>query len=134
MAEQTKADLEAEIARLTKDNENLRGQLAAAGARPPAAQHQFLLSEGQRQELALNGNVLVNGQYLTADQVVSKLGPDQQGLELDVPDKARELPREVTRDKVAGIDYVYPSVAYGQVDPAVAGQPGVHGPAATTKR
>jgi hypothetical protein len=137
MAEQTKAELEAENARLQAENENLRGQLAAAGAArgvQAPVQHTFVLSEGQRQELAMHGNVLIDGRYRTADEVDAMLGSDQSAVPLEVPDQVRQLPKEATRSAVAGVDFIYPSVAPGQLDPAVAGQPGVHGPAADTAK
>lgn len=137
MDEQTKAEIEAERDALRAENENLRGQLAAAGAargvRAPV-QHTFVLSEGQRQELALNGNVLIDGKYRTADEVDAMLGSEQSAVPLEVPEQTRRLPKEVTREKVAGIDFIYPSVAYGKLDPAVADQPGVNGPAADTSK
>lgn len=131
---ETKDEIAEQRDRLLAENENLRGQLAAAGAaRPglaPVAQHRFVLSEGQRQELAQHGNVLVDGQYLDADQLRAKMGEDQAGVELEVPATVRQLPAEVTRDKIPGVDFIYPSVNYGEIDPALAGTPGVSGPPA----
>lgn len=123
----------AELKRLQAENENLRGQLAAAGARnttaAPAA-HVFQLSEGQRQELQMHGNAVIDGKMMTIDEVRKILPPGQTTVEITAPKTVRELPAERTRDKIAGIDYIYPSVEYGKLDPAVAGQPGVSGPAA----
>lgn len=133
MAE-TKDQIAEERDRLKAENETLRAQLAAAGGRMPAAQHTFQLSEGQRQELVQNGVVNVGGRMLTADEVRERLGDDQRDLDLgDAPVPSWYVPgREGSA--VAGVDFVYPSVAPGQIDPKVAGLPGINGPAATEKQ
>lgn len=85
MAE-TKEDIAAERDALRAENEELRAQLArtdlatTAGIAP--AVHRFVLSEGERQELAMRGVVAVGGRLRTAEQVRELLGPDQQDIDL----------------------------------------------------
>jgi hypothetical protein len=108
----------------------LRDQLA--GARPPAAEHQFVLSEGVRQELTTYGAAVVDGKLLTRDQVLERLGPDQAAVDIPppAPDLVRPLPVVRPAGATPGVDFVYPSVEPGGIDPAVAGTPGIYGPAA----
>lgn len=131
-------DVAAERDALRAENENLRGQLSAASATRPGVaapvQHQFVLNEGQRQELIANGVANVGGRLLTAEQVRAKLGPDQQGVEIPDAKTTIEVPPARDRTAVAGVDFVYPSVAPGEIDPKVAGTPGINGPAASTDR
>lgn len=138
----TKAALEAENAQLRDQVDNLRGQLvAAAGATPAGYQpaQRFFLSEGDRQELELYGVANIGGRLLTRDQVLAKLaGGPQSAVEIRKPkpgvdrtaDAAVAAARAEPRN-VRGVTFVYPSVADGLIDPAVAGKPGINGPAAT---
>ena len=140
MADKTKADLEQELAALVAENENLRGQLAASGARRPGApvQHEFVLSEGQRLELETTGVTTYLGRTITRDQARAKLAGStrQQGVEIADLEGVREptLLRTTPTLGVPHVDYVYPSVAPGVIDQAVAGTPGVNGPAASPEQ
>lgn len=134
--DQTKA-LAAERDALRAENENLRGQLAAAGAANTKAapvQHQFQLSEGDRQELEIRGVINVGGRLVTKAEVVKMLGAKQKNVEIkDAPEGTRVDPvliKKATGPGVQGVDYVYPSVERGKIDPAVAGTPGISGPPA----
>lgn len=130
---ETKDDIAAERDQLRAANEQLRGQLAAAGATrgtAPAVQHQFVLSEGQRQELIQYGNTQVDGRMLGVADVETLLGDDQHDVLIPEPENVRPVPAAQNRPKQPGVDFIYPSVAYGKLDPAVAGTPGVSGPAA----
>lgn len=104
MAE-TKNDIAAERDQLREENNRLKAQLAAAGAstQPYAPRQTFQLSEGDRQELAARGIVNVGGRMRTAAEV-------------------REMLPESQRDVDLGSAPV--------IDPAVAGTPGISGPAA----
>jgi hypothetical protein len=131
----TKAALEAELASARRENENLRGQLTAAGVGPRVQQpaHTFQLSEGDRQELVAFGRVNVGGVMRTRDEIADMLGPDQQDVDLgDAEPTAIGLPPQ-RRSAVEGVDFVYPSVEPGYIDPKVAGTPGINGPSADTK-
>jgi hypothetical protein len=136
MAENLQA-VAAERDALRAENENLRGQLSAAGAAQPGTaapvQHQFVLSEGHRQELATTGVANINGRLMTAAQVRAELGEGQKKVE--IPDVKPTVQVPPTREKsaVPGVDFVYPSVAPGLIDPKVAGTPGINGPSAPTK-
>lgn len=138
MAE-TKDDIAAERDALREENDRLKAQLAATGtgARVVAPRQTFQLSEGDRQELVARGAVNVGGVLLGRDDVRARLGEGQQGVDLgDGPvDPAVQRVLAQRRDGagVAGVDYVYPSVAPGQIDPAVAGTPGISGPPAGTR-
>lgn len=135
MAE-TKDDIAADRDRLAAENEQLRSQLAAVAAAGPApagpvpARHTFTLSEGERQELVAYGRVNKDGRSMTRDDVRAALGESQQGLDLGDAEPA-PAPQVVEPTNIRGIDYVYPSVTRGGIDPAVAGTPGISGPAAT---
>lgn len=135
MAE-TKEEITAQRDQLRAENENLRGQLAAAGVQRGAYQpaQQFQLSEGDRQELATRGVVNIGGRMLTRDEVAAKLGDKQPSDRVDLGDA--EPPAGTTaaarNAAVEGVDFIYPSVAPGVIDPAVAGTPGINGPAATS--
>lgn len=124
---------------LRAENARLRAQLAAAGrtAGAPAAQHTFQLSEGDRQELEIRGVINYGGRAMTKDDVEAEMvKAGQRGVEIaDAPAETRiELGPEIaTGPGVRGIDYVYPSVARGKIDPDVAGTPGISGPAADAK-
>lgn len=137
MAE-TKEDIAAERDQLRAENEELRRKLRAAmdqagrqaAPGPVAPQQMFQLSEGDRQELVAHGWLNVGGRLRTRDEVRDMLGGDQRNVDLGdrEPDP---LPVGIRRDSaVPGVDYVYPSVAPGQIDPKVAGTPGISGPAA----
>lgn len=129
MAE-TKDDITAERDALRAENENLRGQLAAAGAnRANAPQHQFVLSEGNRAELVTYGVTNINGRRMTREDVEAELGADQSAVELGAAAPV-DAPPPARTSAVEGVDFIYPSVAPGQIDPAVAGTPGINGPAA----
>jgi hypothetical protein len=127
-----KEDIAAERDQLRQENNRLRAQLAAAGAAPRgyAPAQTFQLSEGDRQELAARGIVNVGGRMRTAEEVREMLGDDQQGVELGDAEPPAGMAGGRDAGSVAGVDYVYPSVAPGQIDPAVAGTPGISGPAA----
>lgn len=133
MAE-TKDEIAAQRDALLAENENLRGQLAAAGGRVVRPQHTFMLSEGARQELQLYGVTNIDGRRWTIDEVRAKLAEQEQdGVEIADPDPSVARTAAVglrPQGKTPGVDFVYPSVAPGQIDPAVAGLPGINGPAA----
>jgi hypothetical protein len=135
---ETKDDIAAERDALREENRRLSAQLVAAG-RPAAGAYrpaaEFQLSEGDRQELQIYGVANIGGRLRTIDEVRGMLGEKQQGVELTDPpaatDRRLELHQtEVERAGIRGFDYVYPSVAPGQIDPAVAGTPGISGPSA----
>jgi hypothetical protein len=132
-----KDEIAAERDALRVEVENLRGQLTAAGTTQPGraapVQHTFQLSEGNRQELALNGVTNIGGRQMTRAQVAELLTDDQRNVELPEvdPDAATTLPPARANLGIPGVDYVWPSVAPGVIDPAVAGTPGINGPAAT---
>lgn len=139
---ETKADLEARVARLEQENENLRGQLAASGAvRPVAARHTFRLNQGQLAELEMTGYTVIDGARFSTDEVRARLAEsaNQSGVQIADVDPAvaaaagAAIP-DRTGGNVVGVDFTYPSVARGQIDPAVAGTPGISGPAATDVR
>jgi hypothetical protein len=125
------------VAELRAENARLRAALARAGqpAGQPAVQHKFFLSEGDRQELEMTGSVAIGGKRMTTDQVRAELAKSdtQAGTEVaDAdPESVLNLPTAPTPGPgIRGVDFVYPSVARGEIDPAVAGTPGVNGPAA----
>jgi hypothetical protein len=129
MAE-TKDDITAERDALRAENENLRGQLAAAGTnRSAAPQHRFVLSEGNRAELVTYGVTNINGRRMTREDVEAELGDGQHGVDLGEATPV-DAPVPARGGAVEGVDFIYPSVAPGQIDPAVAGLPGINGPAA----
>lgn len=119
---------------LRAENAQLRAQLAAAGqpAGPVRPTATFQLSEGDRQELVARGEVNIGGRMLTADEVAEKLGPDQQNVDLGDATPPTAGPGEAPRGAVRGVDFVYPSVEPGGIDPKIAGTPGISGPAADT--
>lgn len=126
-------EITADRDRLQAENENLRGQLAAASvpARgPAAAQHTFVLTEGARQELISQGYTVVNGRPMSRAQVVDALGDKAGAYDLGTTDPDHTMPVDKPRTAIRGFDFVYPSVAPGVIDPAVAGTPGIHGPSA----
>lgn len=132
-------DQQDKIERLEADNERLRVQLAAAG-RPAGAvtpQHTFQLSEGDRQELEIRGVINYGGRaYTKADVEAAMAESGQRGVKIaDAPAATRvDAPGvAATGPGVRGIDFVYPSVERGKIDPAVAGTPGINGPAADQK-
>lgn len=133
MAE-TKDQIAEERDRLKAENAALRQQLAAGGVtgRVVAPTQTFQLSEGDRQELATRGVVSVGGRLLTADEVRERLPENQRGIDLGDAPVPADLDRLRGRQSsaVEGVDFIYPSVAPGQIDPAVAGTPGISGPAA----
>jgi hypothetical protein len=133
---ETKEEIAAERDTLREENERLRAQLQASGltGRGYAPAQQFVLSEGDRQELAARGAVNVNGVLTSRDDVRAMLGDGQQDVDLgdgDVdPALQPLLEQQGARAGVAGVDYVWPSVQPGKIDPAVAGTPGISGPSA----
>jgi hypothetical protein len=130
---ETKDEIAAERDALRAENENLRGQLAAAGAQRQTAapvQHRFTLSEGQRAELEMYGVTTSGGRRVTREQVAAMLQDDQQGVELGDGDPVPTGVPERPQTAIPGVDFVYPSVKPGYLDPAVAGRPGLSGPAA----
>ena len=129
---ETKDEIAAERDRLRADNEQLRGQLAAAGAtRQPYRPIPFMLTEGARQELEMYGVATINGrQYTREEALAAAEAAGQTGIEIAEPSVARKPTAPVQRGAVRGVDYVYPSVAPGLIDPEVAGMPGINGPAA----
>lgn len=131
-----------EITRLRAENTALKAQLSAAGrpAGPAMPAHTFQLSEGDRQELEIRGVVNIGGRLMTKADVVKAMrdaGDGQEDVEIaDAPEGTRIDPgrsEELTGPGIRGFDYVYPSVERGKIDPAVAGTPGINGPAADTK-
>lgn len=130
MAE-TKDEIAADRDRLQLENEQLRGSLAAAGVGPRVQQpaHTFQLSEGQRQELVMNGYTNINGVIRTRDEVQEMLGEDQAAVELGDGDPPAGTPVVQPRSEIRGVSHVYPSTRPGFIDPSVAGLPGISGPA-----
>lgn len=137
MAE-TKDDIAAERDRLRTENNALRSQLDQAGRVTTGAYRpQFQLSEGDRQELEIRGVVSIGGRLMTkADVEAAMAEAGQRGVKIaDAPEATRVDPRVIDQaaargDGIRGVDFVYPSVAAGQIDPDVAGTPGISGPAA----
>lgn len=139
---ETKEEIAAQRDALQAENENLRGQLAAAGATrglsAPAA-HRFFLTEGDRQELELKGVANIGGRLMTTEQVLAKLA-EQGETRVEIADASPAAADQAAVTLAAherqerggqyGVDYVYPSVAPGVIDPAVAGTPGINGPTA----
>jgi hypothetical protein len=138
----TKADLEAQLAAARAENENLRGQLAASGAgatgRAYQAPHEFILSEGDRQELELHGVANIGGRLMTRAEVLELLADSRTQSGVEIGEPGPEADRTATalvanrnaERNIRGVTFVYPSVADGLIDPAVAGTPGINGPAA----
>jgi hypothetical protein len=127
--------LRAEVDRLNTENGRLRAATAVPTAAAGAVQHQFFLTEGARQELELNGNAVINGRMMTIDQVRAELSPEQSQIQIDGPPEDRPMPAGGRpASATPGVDFVYPSVAPGLIDPAVAGQPGINGPAAEPQK
>jgi hypothetical protein len=130
-----------ELAALRAENARLRQQLISSGQQPAGAaqtQHRFALTEGDRQELELYGVATIGGRLMTVDD--ARTAAEEAGLEVTIGDPSEALDRRAQvateqgeRTAVRGFDYVYPSVAPGQIDPKVAGMPGINGPAADGK-
>jgi hypothetical protein len=123
------------VASLRQENARLREQLATAGGRVVQPEHTFQLSEGDRQELEIRGVVNIGGRMMTKDDVEAAMSAaGQRGVEIaDAPEATKVDPAliEARGGKgVAGVDYVWPSVERGKIDPAVAGTPGISGPSA----
>lgn len=126
---------QSEVASLRQENAQLRAQLAAAGGRVQQPEHVFQLSEGDRQELEIRGVVNIGGKLMTTEQVREAMAAaGQRGVEVaDAPEETRVRPEVIDsaeRAGVRGVDYVWPSVSPGRIDPAVAGTPGISGPSA----
>lgn len=128
----TKEELEQQNVDLLAENELLRAQLAAtpAAGAPNVAQHRFQLSEGERQDLVANGVVNKDGRAMTREDVEAELGEDQQNVDLGDAEPPAGFRRPADRSAIRGVDYVWPSVEPGKIDPAVAGTPGINGPSA----
>jgi hypothetical protein len=138
MAE-TKDDIAGERDRLKAENNALKAQLEQAGRVPGAYRpaQTFQLSEGDRQELEIRGVVNVGGRLMTkADVEAAMAAAGQRGVKIADAPEATRVSDQVLVDArsrgtgIRGVDYVYPSVAAGQLDPAVAGTPGISGPPA----
>lgn len=137
MAE-TKDDIAAERDQLAAQVKQLQAQLAAGGgARVAAPTYTFALTEGDRQELELYGVATIGGKRMTVDQ--ARAAAAEAGLQVQIDDPAPELDRRTPADEegetgrgdgIRGFDFIYPSVRPGEIDPAVAGTPGINGPAA----
>lgn len=127
----TKAQLEQENARLRREVDRLsRG--GAAGRAPVAEPY---LTEGDRQELLLHGvtNNASGGGRVTLTTAREQFPDADLADASDEAEAAAVAHDEEVADRGAGIrgfDYVYPSVRPGVIDPAVAGTPGINGPAA----
>lgn len=132
MAE-TKDDIAAERDMLRARVQELEAQQPAAG-RVVAPAQTFQLSEGARQDLVANGVVNVAGRLRTRDEVAGMLGDDQAAAKLGdapiAPAVLAALGQQRAQGSTPGVDFVYPSVAPGELDPTVAGTPGISGPAA----
>jgi hypothetical protein len=139
--EKTAGNAQQRVAELEAENASLRAQLSAVGqGRVASPAHRFFLTEANRQELELRGYTVVGGELLDAAEVKRRLaGTPQAGVDIaDAPKAAQgdaaRLVASVRRDDQGsqyGVTHVYPSVRPGQIDPAVAGTPGISGPAAT---
>jgi hypothetical protein len=137
MAE-TKDKIAADRDRLATENVALKAQLEAAGRPGPTTQHVFQLSEGDRQELEIRGVVAIGGRLMTkADVEKAMAEAGQKGVKIkDAPPETAVKITDSTPGRgpgVEGVDYIYPSVERGKIDPAVAGTPGISGPAADAK-
>jgi hypothetical protein len=135
MAE-TKDELQRRVDELQADNEKLRGQLATATGRTVPAPAPFALTEGDRQELEARGYATVGGRVITTEEA-RKLAPgveirDVDGALAEERDRVVGALRTAPGGNVRGVDYVWPSVERGGIDPTVAGVPGISGPAAGT--
>jgi hypothetical protein len=127
--------LREEVKRVTAERDRLTGEVAAAGAnRVAVPAHTFQLSQGQLADLETFGVTTVGGRQVTADEVRGMLEGNQAGLEIQEASAPAAVPVIPDRGEPRyGVDFVYPSVAPGQIDPAVAGQPGISGPPADSK-
>jgi hypothetical protein len=141
--QKTPGDAQQRVAELEAENASLRAQLGAQGqGRVASPAHQFFLTEANRQELELRGFTVVGGELLDTDAVRARLRATGQSR-VEIADAPRTAQDEAARTVAAlrrdnhgaqyGVTHVYPSVAPGQIDPAVAGSPGISGPAATGK-
>lgn len=140
MAENDKSATDKRLAELQAENELLRTQLAAAGQpRVAGPARTFFLTEANRLELEQRGFTTVGGELLDTAEVRKRLARTDQDVDIaDAPEGAREeaavTVAAVRRDDQGaqyGVTHVYPSVRPGQIDPAVAGSPGISGPSAT---
>jgi hypothetical protein len=129
---ETKEDIAAERDQLREEVARLQGELAAAGRPAPgpvAPAHTFELSEGDRQELVIRGQINVGGRMRSRQEIKEMLGENQRNVDLGNAEPPA-APAEAARQGVPGVDFVYPSVEPGGIDPAVAGTPGISGPPA----
>lgn len=133
---QTKDEIAADRDRLAQENVALKARLAVSGRGvAPSAQHVFRLSEGDRQELEIRGVVAINGRLMTKAEVEEAMAAaGQRGVKIKDAPAETAVPVTATtpgRGKgIEGVDYIYPSVERGKIDPAVAGTPGISGPPA----
>lgn len=144
MAEDDKG-LQDRVRQLEDENARLRGDLAAAGARPASAAPALpQLTEAGRLELEQLGHTSIGGVVYTRDEVLRMLpAMGQEGVTIGEPAKEQQAAAErlvggLRRDpdtgqrQVAqrGVTHVWPSIEPGGIDPSVAGTPGISGPAA----
>lgn len=131
MAE-TKDQISAERDALRAENENLKGQLAASGGRVYQPAATFQLTEGARQELLANGVTVIGGQRMTVADVYDRLSPEErESVDLGDKEPVDAAAARTPHTAIPGVDFIYPSVAPGKIDPKVAGTPGISGPPAT---
>lgn len=151
MSNETKEQIAEERDRLRGEVADLRKRLSSAGVNPAVGraavpQHVFVLSEGDRLELEQRGVVNIGGRLMTKDDVEAEIARadnpdgnnDQSGVEIGEPHgeaakRAAAAAAQQAVDRgpgIRGVDFVYPSVEAGKIDPAVAGTPGISGPPA----
>jgi hypothetical protein len=134
---ENKDEIAAQRDALLAENKRLRDQLAAAAVAPRAGNvpaPKPYLTEGERQDLITFGVTtdVHTGQRLNLHQA-RDLYPDADlsgASDTAVAAAERDNTEAQQRTAVRGVDYVWPSVAPGKIDPAVAGTPGINGPAA----
>lgn len=99
MTGMTKAELEAEVARLQQENDQLRagGQVPRPNTQPVDREPSFGMSEGERQEIEATGRAHSpwTGKRRTADDL-----PD--GVEIDPNARQQEQTRPTGPDTVVG--------------------------------
>lgn len=128
--------LRAQLSELVVERDALRRKLTAAGTvgRVAAPAHTFQLSQAQLSELEIYGVTNVDGVQRTTAEVRGMLTGNQSRIKIKDASNPQEPVRAGgERSAVYGVDYVYPSVAPGKIDPAVAGTPGISGPSADAR-